>query len=44
MSGKYPPGTGASNINHGKMDEDIQTFADILKEKKGYYTGESSTR
>ena len=41
MSGKYPPATGASTSNHGELNEDIQTFADFLLNKKDYYTGES---
>lgn len=44
MSGKYPPETGASAMNHGEMNEDIQTFADVLLNKNGYYTGESLRR
>jgi hypothetical protein len=43
MSGQYPSATGASNTNHGKMDDDIRTFAEILLAKKDYYTGESSS-
>ena len=44
MSGKYPSETGASSSNHGEMNEDIETFADFLLKKKGYYTGESLRR
>jgi len=44
MSGKYPTETGASTTNHGEMNEDIQTFANVLLDKKGYYTGESLRR
>jgi len=39
LSGLYPAATGGSNVNHGRMDDDIVTFAEILKEKRDYHTG-----
>ena len=38
MTGLYPQRTGASE-NHGRMKDDIVTFADILKKERGYHTG-----
>ncbi len=38
MSGLYPQRTGAYK-NHGRMDDDIVTFAEILEKERGYHTG-----
>ena len=38
MSGLYPQRTGASK-NHGRMNDDIVTFAEILQTQRGYHTG-----
>ena len=38
MTGLYPPATGASG-NHGRMNSDVITFADILRQTEGHYTG-----
>uniref|UniRef100_A0A7S3Q400 ShKT domain-containing protein n=1 Tax=Chaetoceros debilis TaxID=122233 RepID=A0A7S3Q400_9STRA len=39
MTGMYPAFTGNSALNHGEMDQDMTTFAKILKDKKAYRTG-----
>lgn len=39
MSGLYPGKTGKSGDNHGRMDDDIVTFAEILKSQRDYVTG-----
>ncbi len=39
MSGLYPQKTGDTGDNHGEMDENITTFAKVLKAQKMYYTG-----
>ena len=39
MSGLYPQETGPSYENHGAMSDDIETFAQTLLDKRGYYTG-----
>jgi arylsulfatase A-like enzyme len=38
MSGLYPQKTGESDDNHGRMDDDITTFAKILKSERDYLT------
>jgi len=38
MTGLYPKATGAW-LNHNAMDPDMTTWAEILKQKKGYHTG-----
>ncbi len=38
MSGLYPPLTGESHANNGKMDDDIKTFAEVLRDQKGFFT------
>jgi arylsulfatase A-like enzyme len=39
MTGLYPPKTGGSRVNHGRMDDDMITFAQILRDQRGYDTG-----
>ena len=39
MSGLYPQKTGKSDDNHGRMDDDIVTFAQVLRNQRDYYTG-----
>ena len=39
MSGLYPPKTGESQYNHGRMNDNITTFANILKDQRDYFTG-----
>jgi len=38
MTGLYPKSTGAW-LNHNAMDRDMTTWAQILRQKRGYYTG-----
>jgi len=38
MTGLYPPFTGADQ-NHGKLDTNITTWAEILRAEGGYHTG-----
>jgi len=38
MTGLYPPFTGAADQNHGKLDTNIKTWADILRDERGYKT------
>jgi len=38
MTGLYPAFTGAKD-NHGTMNQDAVTFAELLQKEKGYYTG-----
>jgi len=38
MTGLYPKETGAW-LNHNAMDADMTTWAEILRAKRGYYTG-----
>ena len=38
MTGMYPAFTGGSALNHGAMDPNMKTFANVLQER-GYYTG-----
>jgi arylsulfatase A-like enzyme len=38
MSGLYPQKTGESEDNHGRMDDDIMTFAKVLKSERKYLT------
>jgi arylsulfatase A-like enzyme len=39
MSGLYPAKTGGSDLNHGRMDDHITTFAEVLKTQRDYHTG-----
>ncbi len=39
FTGMYPTFTGASLKNHGAMDDNLKTFAEILREERGYDTG-----
>ncbi len=39
FTGMYPTFTGDSLKNHGAMDDNLKTFADILREERGYRTG-----
>lgn len=39
MSGLYPPFNGETAFNHGAMDQNVKTFAEILREERGYRTG-----
>ncbi len=39
MSGLYPAKTGKAGDNHGRMDDEIITFAEILKTQRDYFTG-----
>lgn len=39
MSGLYPQKTGESDENHGRMDDDTATFAQVLKHNREYDTG-----
>ena len=39
MSGLYPHKTGGSQYNHGRMNDDVVTFAQVLQEQRGYRTG-----
>lgn len=39
MSGLYPQKAGDTGENHGEMDGNIKTFANVLKNRRGYYTG-----
>ncbi len=39
MTGLYPPKTGGSSVNHGRMDDNMITFAQVLQEQRGYFTG-----
>jgi arylsulfatase A-like enzyme len=38
MTGLYPKATGAW-LNHNAMDPDMKTWAQILRNRKGYHTG-----
>uniref|UniRef100_A0A7S3Q437 Sulfatase N-terminal domain-containing protein n=1 Tax=Chaetoceros debilis TaxID=122233 RepID=A0A7S3Q437_9STRA len=38
MTGMYPAFTGDSALNHGAMDPNMKTFANVLQER-GYHTG-----
>lgn len=38
MTGLYPPFTGAADQNNGKLDTNIKTWADILRDERGYTT------
>ena len=39
MSGKYPQNAGTTAFNHGSLDDDVITFANVLKTQQNYYTG-----
>ncbi len=39
MTGLYPTFSGGADLNHGAMDPDLKTFASVLQEERGYYTG-----
>lgn len=39
MSGLMPAFTGESDLNHGRMDDDVITFAQILQDEKDFFTG-----
>uniref|UniRef100_A0A7S3Q4M0 Sulfatase N-terminal domain-containing protein n=1 Tax=Chaetoceros debilis TaxID=122233 RepID=A0A7S3Q4M0_9STRA len=39
MTGMYPAFTGDSALNHGAMDSNMKTFAEVLQEERGYRTG-----
>ena len=39
MTGLSPSKTGGSSKNHGRMDDNMITFAEVLKEQRDYYTG-----
>jgi arylsulfatase A-like enzyme len=38
LTGMYPQFTG-SDLNHSPMNPNLQTFADLLRDERGYYTG-----
>ena len=38
MTGMYPPFTGAADQNHGLLDKNLKTFANILRDERGYLT------
>jgi len=38
MTGMYPQFTG-SVLNHGPLNPNLQTFADLLRDERGYHTG-----
>jgi len=38
MTGLYPPFTGAADQNNGELDNNIKTFANILRDERGYAT------
>ncbi len=38
FSGLYPAFTGESDQNHGKMDDDVTTFAEVLRDEGNYFT------
>ena len=38
MTGMYPAFTGDAKRNHGELDENLKTFASILRDERGYST------
>ncbi len=39
FTGLYPQFTGGADMNHGAMSPDLKTWAEVLRDEKGYHTG-----